>query len=89
MEKVEDETNVDAEEHSALLCIYGPFRACLKSREPAAKAVEAVQIRVRFRSVAPDRKPQSAAPGCKQRWLRCPTQIVLDVAQGLHLREIR
>jgi hypothetical protein len=38
--------------------------------------------------LVPDRKPQSATPGCNQRWLRCPMQIVLDVALGLHLRAV-
>ena len=39
----------------------------------------------------PDRKPQFAGQtrrGCNQRWLRWPIQIVLNVAQGLHLRAI-
>jgi hypothetical protein len=36
-----------------------------------------------------DRKPKSAAPGCNQRWLRCPARIALNVALRLHLLAIR
>jgi hypothetical protein len=61
---------------------------CAVPKEVKLRHGRKVAAALREAYLVPDRKLQSAAPGCNQRWLRCQTQIVLNVALGIHLRAI-